>query len=90
MTKADLVVAASEVLACRSEDAAHFVDGLLALIEEGVCADGRAVLRGFGVFEQRTQAATTARNVHAQTLVTVPPRETVAFRPARRLRDVTR
>lgn len=60
-----------------------FLDGL----EDGLCKDGKVILRGFGTFEKTERSARTCRNPRTGEIINVDKSFSVAFRPAKQLKE---
>lgn len=64
-----------------------FVGRLIALIESELEAGGDVALAGFGAFTVKQRAARTGRNPRTGEPLEIPASRTVAFKPAKALRE---
>ncbi|MBN1593036.1 MAG: HU family DNA-binding protein [Candidatus Coatesbacteria bacterium] len=60
------------------------VDAILDAVQEGLDADGRVKIRGFGTFEVVRREARTSRHPKTGELLQIPESNTVRFRPSRK------
>lgn len=87
MTKKDIIQAIAEELECSQIETKQIVQKTLDAIVNAIVAEGRAELRGFGVFELKKQKERLARNPHTGERVVVPERWTIRFKPGLALKQ---
>lgn len=87
VNKQDLVYAVSLRAELAPETARRAVDAVLDTIEGSLCAGRQVAIKGFGRFEIRERRGRTGRNPRTGALVTVPPRQAVAFVASARLKQ---
>lgn len=61
-----------------------FLDG----VEDGLCKDGKVILRGFGSFEKTERSARACRNPRTGEMINVDKCNSVTFRPAKQLKEL--
>lgn len=87
MTKLELV----EVVASKAEitkaEAHTVVDAVLEAVNEGLAADGKVVLPGFGTFEVRTRTERVGRNPRTGEQIKIEATRTPAFKPGKAMKD---
>lgn len=88
MTKAELIETVSTASGLSKKDAAAAlnvtIDAITASLEKGE----KVTLPGFGTFEVREKAATTARNPRTGDTIEVPAKKAPAFKPGATLKSV--
>ena len=87
MNKAELVQAAAAKAEVSHRDAEKVVDALLELIEEKLVAGEAVKLSGFGIFEKKERAARVGTNPATGEKIQIPAARSVAFKPARGLKE---
>ena len=88
MTKLELVEVVSSKAEITKAEAHKVVDAVLAGIEEGLAADGKVVLPGFGSFEVRTRTARVGRNPRTGEQLKIEASRTPAFKPGKGMKDI--
>ena len=87
MNKSEFISAIGNRTLKKDADIKAVIDAATAIIAETL-ANGEAVtIPGFGTFETRERAATTAHNPRTGEPVDVPAKVVPAFRPAKGLKD---
>lgn len=86
MKKADLVQAVAAGAELAGADADLLVSVILATMIEGLNGGERIEVRGFGSFRPRRRNGFRARDPRTRAPVTVPPKQTVVFKPGKELR----
>ena len=88
MTKLELVEVVSSKAEITKAEAHKVVDAVLAGIEEGLAADGKVILPGFGSFEVRTRTARVGRNPRTGENIKIEASRTPAFKPGKAMKDI--
>ena len=88
MTKLELVEVVSSKAEITKAEAHKVVDAVLCGIEEGLAADGKVVLPGFGSFEVRTRTARVGRNPRTGEQLKIEASRTPAFKPGKGMKDL--
>ncbi len=88
MTKSELIerIAQKQTL-LTSRDVEGAVNAILEHMTERLTTGGRIEIRGFGAFSLRHRKERVGRNPKTGTLVTVPARHALHFKPGQRLRE---
>jgi len=87
-TKADLIQAVGEKLACSNAEAQRAVEAVLDSVEQGLVAEKRVQLTGFGTFEVRQRQARVGRNPKTGMPINIPASTTVGFRPGKAFKNL--
>lgn len=87
MTKLELVEVVSSKVEITKVEAHKVVDAVLAGITEGLAADGKVILPGFGSFEVRTRTARVGRNPRTGEQMKIEASRTPAFKPSKGMKD---
>jgi DNA-binding protein HU-beta len=87
MTKADMVAAVADKLDLSKKQAEIAVDTVFNTVMDGLKANDKVVISGFGSFEVRTRAARTGRNPRTGEDITIPEQKTPAFKAGKQLKD---
>ena len=87
MYKSDFIAAVANRILKKDGDVKAVIDAALTIISEQLAAGEPVTLQGFGTFEVREHAATTARNPRTGEAVTVPAKRVPAFKPAKSLKE---
>lgn len=87
MYKSDFIAAIANRTLKKDGDVKAVIDAALTIITEQLAAGEPVTLQGFGTFEVREHAATTARNPRTGEAVTVPAKRVPAFKPAKSLKE---
>jgi DNA-binding protein HU-beta len=87
MNKAQLVASVQQHggFASRAE-AADALEAVVAAISDGIEADGRVQVVGFGTFEIRTRAARTGRNPRTGDAIRIEESKSVGFKAGKGLK----
>ncbi len=86
MTKAELIDQISKDASLSKKDAAAALNAAINSITSTLAAGDKVTLPGFGTFEVRSKAATTARNPRTGETVEVPAKKAPAFKPGATLK----
>ncbi|MBR6030243.1 MAG: HU family DNA-binding protein [Clostridia bacterium] len=87
MNKRELVETVSSKAAITKTEAAKVVDATLDAIIEGIAAEGKVVIPGFGTFEVRKKTARVARNPRTGEKIQVAAHKAPAFKPGKGMKD---
>ena len=87
MLKKDLVHIVSDELMLQKQDVTMAVDILLETMVEGLEADRRIELRGFGSFSIRTRKPRNTKNPRTGQMMDIPPRRTLHFTMSKSLKE---
>lgn len=68
-------------------EAERIVDAFLEVVGLSLACEENVSIRNFGKFEHRARRPVTRRNPKTGAPVEVPPRNTVGFKPAPKLKD---
>ena len=88
MTKLELVEVVSSKAAITKAEAHKVVDAVLEGVCEGLAADGKVILPGFGSFEVRTRTARVGRNPRTGEQMKIEASRTPAFKPGKGMKDI--
>ena len=88
MTKAELIDAIATDAAISKKDAGKALNATIDAITASLEKGEKVVLPGFGTFEVREKAATTARNPRTGETIEVPAKKAPAFKPGATLKSV--
>ena len=88
MTKLELVEVVSSKAAITKAEAHKVVDAVLESVCEGLAADGKVILPGFGSFEVRTRTARVGRNPRTGEQMKIEASRTPAFKPGKGMKDI--
>ena len=87
MTKLELVELVSSKAEITKAEAHKVVDAVLAGIGEGLAADGKVIIPGFGSFEVRTRTARVGRNPRTGEQIKIKASKVPAFKPGKGMKD---
>jgi len=87
MNKSDLIAKIAEKTELNQKQAAAALDTTIILITEALKAGETVQIMGFGTFEVRERAATTARNPRTGETVEVAAKKVPAFKPGKALKE---
>ena len=87
MYKSDLISAVENRTLKKDSDEKAIIDAAITIISEQLAAGESITLQGFGSFEVREHAATTARNPRTGEAVDVPAKRVPAFKAAKSLKE---
>ena len=87
MNKTELIEAVSAKAEITKAEAAKVVAATLDSITEGLVAEGKVVLVGFGTFEVRTRSAHAGRNPRTGETIKIAASRTPAFKAGKALKD---
>lgn len=92
MNKTELIAATAEKTGLPKTSVTKVVDALFSttdgVIAETLAAGDKVALIGFGSFESRTRSARTGTNPLTKEPLTVPARNTPAFKAGKPLKDL--
>ncbi|MGH9399984.1 MAG: HU family DNA-binding protein [Thermoanaerobaculia bacterium] len=88
MIKADIVDLVVEVAQIPRAKAATAVETVIEAMRSALGAGDRIELRGFGVFQVKRRKRGIGRNPKTGVEVTIPPGNTIRFKPGKDLRDL--
>ena len=86
-TKNDLIAAISNRIVEKKSTVEHVFNSALAEIERSLLAGKPVTLQGFGTFEIKKRDARTGRNPRTGEPVEIAASTSVAFKPAKALKD---
>ena len=87
MNKTELIAAVAEKAGMTKKDAEIAVSATFAAITEGMIADGKVQVVGFGSFEVKKRAARTGRNPKTNEPIEIPASKRVTFSASKTLKD---
>ncbi|MBR6954529.1 MAG: HU family DNA-binding protein [Clostridia bacterium] len=87
MNKQELVEKVASKAEITKAEAAKVVAATLDSISEGLVADGKVVLVGFGTFEIRTRTAREGRNPRTGDKIKIAASKVPAFRPGKAMKE---
>ncbi|MBR5345653.1 MAG: HU family DNA-binding protein [Clostridia bacterium] len=83
MNKVELVEKVASKAEITKVEASKVVNAALESITEGLAADGKVVLIGFGTFEVRTRSAREGRNPRTGEKIKIAATKVPAFKPGK-------
>ena len=83
MNKTELIEVVSSKAEITKAEALRVVNATLEAINEGLAADGKVVLVGFGTFETRTRSARAGRNPRTGEKIRIEASRVPAFKPGK-------
>lgn len=87
MTKTDLIDRIAAESNLTKAAAERVLNSFLDVVTEGLAAEGKLTLTGFGTFVVEARKARTGRNPRTGEPLTIPASKTVKFRPGKLLKD---
>ena len=87
MNKTELVEVVSSKAGVTKTEAQKVVTATLEAIVQGVVADGKVILPGFGTFETRQRSARTGRNPRTGEVIKIKATKAPAFKPGKGMKD---
>ncbi|MBO4377697.1 MAG: HU family DNA-binding protein [Clostridia bacterium] len=87
MNKTELIEVVSSKAEITKAEAAKVVAATLDSITEGLAADGKVVLVGFGTFEVRKRAAHAGRNPRTGETIKIAASRTPAFKAGKDMKE---
>jgi DNA-binding protein HU-beta len=87
MNKKELVNAVKDSMGSTRKEAEVAVGSVLDAIVDGMTADGKVSLVGFGTFSVVDRAARTCRNPQTGESIDVPAKKAPKFKPSAALKD---
>ena len=87
MNKLELVEVVSSKAQITKAEAHKVVDAVFDGIIEGLVADGKVVLPGFGSFEVRNKTAREGRNPRTGEVVKIAAKRAPAFKPGKGMKE---
>ena len=87
MTKLELLDVVSSKAEITKVEAHKVVDAVIDAINEGLAADGKVIIPGFGSFEVRTRTARVGRNPRTGEKIKIAASRTPAFKPGKAMKD---
>ncbi len=88
MNKKELVNAVKDNMGTTRKEAELAVASVLDAVVDGMVADGKVSLVGFGTFSVVDRAARTCRNPQTGAPIEVPAKKAPKFKPSAALKDV--
>ena len=83
MNKTELVEVVSSKAGVTKTEAQKVVTATLEAIVQGVVADGKVILPGFGTFETRQRSARNGRNPRTGEVIKIKATKAPAFKPGK-------
>lgn len=83
MTKAEIVSEISKSTGIDRANVLETVEKFMEVVKESLTNGENVYLRGFGSFITKTRAKKTARNISANTTITIEAHKIPAFKPAK-------
>ena len=87
MTKLELVDVVSSKAEISKAEAGRVVAAVFDGINEGLKADGKVILPGFGTFEVRSRTARVGRNPRTGEQIKIKATKVPAFKPGKGMKD---
>ena len=87
MYKSEFISAIGNRTLKKDDDIKVIIDAAATIIAETIARGEAITLPGFGTFEVRERAATTARNPRTGEAMDVPAKKVPVFKAAKRLKD---
>ena len=87
MKNTDLVQVVSSKAGVTKTEAQKVVTATLDAIVQGVVADGKVILPGFGTFETRQRSARNGRNPRTGEVIKIKATKAPAFKPGKGMKD---
>lgn len=88
MTKSDFITKLAEKCQCPRPQAEKILSAFLNGVEDGLSADKKLSLKGFGTLEIRLRKAHAGINPSTREKIEIPASNTVVFRPADTLKNM--
>ena len=88
MNKTELIEKVSSTAEITKAEAMKVVNATLEGITEGLVADGKVVLVGFGTFEVRTRTARSGRNPRTGEQIKIKASRVPAFKPGKDMKEI--
>lgn len=87
MNKSEFISAIGNRTLKKDSEIKSVIDTAVTILAETLTAGGSVTIPGFGTFEVRERAATTARNPRTGETVEVAAKRVPAFKPAKALKE---
>ena len=87
MNKTELVEVVSSKAGVTKTEAQKVVTATLDAIVQGVVADGKVILPGFGTFDTRQRSARNGRNPRTGEVIKIKATKAPAFKPGKGMKD---
>ena len=87
MNKTELINAVAAKAEITKADAHKIVDAVFDAINEGLTAEGKVILPGFGSFEVRNRTARVGRNPRTGEQIKIAASRVPAFKPGKAMKD---
>ena len=87
MNKTELINAVAAMAEITKADAHKIVDAVFDAINEGLAAEGKVILPGFGSFEVRNRTARVGRNPRTGEQIKIDAARVPAFKPGKAMKD---
>ncbi len=87
MNKMELIETVSSKTGITKSEAQKIVGATFDAITEGLTADGKVTLVGFGTFEVRSRDARTGRNPRTGETIKIQASRTPAFKPGKDMKE---
>ncbi|MCR5808918.1 MAG: HU family DNA-binding protein [Clostridiales bacterium] len=88
MTKLELVDVVSSKAEITKVEAHKVLDAVIEAVNEGLAADGKVVIPGFGTFEVRTRTARVGRNPRTGEKIKIKASRVPAFKPGKAMKEI--
>lgn len=90
MTKAEIVSEISKSTGIDRANVLETVEKFMEVVKDSLINGENVYLRGFGSFITKTRAQKTARNISANTTITIAAHKIPAFKPAKSFMEEVR
>ena len=87
MNKTELINAVATKAEITKANAHKVVDAVFDAINEGLAAEGKVILPGFGSFEVRNRTARVGRNPRTGEQIKIDAARVPAFKPGKAMKD---
>lgn len=87
MNKADLINNVAEDVGLSKRDTRIVIESIIKHITDGILANGKVTLVGFGSFVTAQRKARKARNPQTGKKIDVPAKTVIKFRTSQQLKD---
>ena len=87
MNKNEIIKAIAESVQATQKDVTAIVDRFFAIAQEVLVKGGEVSIAGFGKFVVKGRAARESINPRTKAIIKVPASKSVAFKPAKAIKD---
>ena len=87
MNKRELIETVSSKAEITKKEADKVVNATLDAIVEGLAAEGKVIIPGFGSFEVRSKSARAGRNPRTGEAIKIAAKKAPAFKPGKLMKD---